>query len=106
MFVRRESRGSIAPRMAAAIVLVGLLMIGLGRLGQGAADRSRAQTAADAAALAGAAEGERAAHQVAQANGAQVLRYEVSGDDTRVVVEVGVAEASAKARRGPPPPRP
>jgi hypothetical protein len=36
---------------------------------------------------------------VASANGATVLRYEVLGDDTRVTVRLGDAEAVARARR-------
>jgi hypothetical protein len=61
-------------------------------------DRARARTAADAAALAGAADGEQAAHQVASANGADLLEMEREGDDVVVQVRVGEVEAYAKAR--------
>ncbi len=61
-------------------------------------DRARASTAADAAALAGAADGERAAHQVARANGADLLEIERTGDEVVVQVRVGDVEAYARAR--------
>jgi hypothetical protein len=81
------------------MVMAGGGVVVLGRLGQAAVARASARTAADAAALAGAAEGEQAAREVASANGATVLRYEVLGDDTRVTVRLGDAEAVARARR-------
>jgi hypothetical protein len=71
----------------------------LGRLGEAAVARAAARTAADAAALAGAADGEPAARDVAAANGATLLRYEALGQDTRVTVRLGRAEAVARARR-------
>jgi hypothetical protein len=55
--------------------------------------------AADAAALAGAADGRAAAADAAHANGAHLHSYEEQGDDTRVRVSLGDAEASARARR-------
>jgi hypothetical protein len=88
--------------MAVAIVLIGLLALGLARVGGAAVARARARTAADAAALAGAAEGRDAAEAIAAANGGDLKSYDEHGADTRVVVEVGPAEASAKARRGLP----
>jgi hypothetical protein len=89
--------------MAVAVVLVGMLTLGVARVGGAAVARARARTAADAAALAGAAEGREAAAAVASANGGELTGYEEHGADTRVVVEVGPAEASAKARREPVP---
>jgi predicted DNA binding CopG/RHH family protein len=74
----------------------------LGRLGEAAVARAAARTAADAAALAGAAEGEQAAREVAEANHATVLKFEVLGDDTRVTVRLGPAEAVGRARKGAP----
>ena len=61
--------------------------------------RASACTAADAAALAGAAQGEQAAREVAADNGATVIGYEVLGEDTRVTVRLGPAEAVGRARR-------
>ncbi|HWC11428.1 MAG TPA: M15 family metallopeptidase, partial [Acidimicrobiales bacterium] len=58
-----------------------------------------AQTAADAAALAGAADGREAAEELAAANGGRLAEFEVQGSDTRVVVELGAARARGRARR-------
>jgi hypothetical protein len=87
------------------IVVGGAVAIGLVRLGQHAVLRARAQTAADAAALAGAAEGERAARAVADANGASLRQYQTEGLDTIVVVDVDGIVARARARRSFPSPR-
>ena len=100
----RSQRGSITPLVALAMVAAGGAALLLGRLGEVGVARAAARTAADASALAGAAEGEAAARQVASANGAVLLRYEVLGQDTRVTVRQGQAEAAARARRQPPPP--
>lgn len=94
-----SERGSALPLMVVAVVLAGTLALFVGRMGGAAGDRARAQTAADASALAGAAEGEDAARALASANGARVLSYVQQGLDTRVVVELGRAQASGKARR-------
>jgi hypothetical protein len=68
-------------------------------LAKGASERARAGTAADAAALAGAAEGEDAARDVAKANGARLVEWRAEGPQVWVVVELGDARAEAKARR-------
>lgn len=99
MRIDRRERGSVLPLVALAAVIAGGGALLLGRLGEAAVTRAAARTAADAAALAGAAEGEPAARQVAAANGATVLRFEVMGPDTRVTVRVGDAEAVGRARR-------
>ncbi|MCU1460200.1 MAG: hypothetical protein JWO37_275, partial [Acidimicrobiales bacterium] len=54
---------------------------------------------ADAAALAGAAEGRPAAEAVAAANGGRLVVYQSSGLLTTVVVAVGPARARATAER-------
>jgi hypothetical protein len=87
------------PLVALIVVLVGVLALALGRMGGTAAARADAQTAADAAALAGAADGRDAAEALAKANGAQLVSFEQKDRDTRVVVEVGPARATGKARR-------
>jgi Flp pilus assembly protein TadG len=63
--------------------------------------KAEAQRAADAAALAGAAEGEAAAREVAVANGAELVSWRAEGLDVWVVVVLGVARGEAKARRDP-----
>lgn len=101
----RSQRGSITPLVALAMAAAGGAALLLGHLGEAGVARAAARTAADASALAGAAEGEVAARDVATANGAVLLRYEVLGQDTRVTVRQGQAEAIARARRKPPPVR-
>ena len=104
-------RGQAAPLMLVVVVVAGLLVIGIGRLGGAVIERARAQTAADAAALAGAAEGRVGAERLARANGGRLVSFAVgvavtpaSGTDIEVVVVVGGAQATARARRtgGPP----
>jgi hypothetical protein len=99
----------VVPLVALLIVAVAGLVLGLGRLGGDAVDRARARTAADAAALAGAAAGRDEAESVAEANGARLVAWETAGADVRVRVSFRGFEASARARRvasrvaGPPP---
>ena len=99
VMVDGRQRGSALPLMAAAVLLVGLVAVGVGRLGAAASERAAARTAADASALAGAAEGAGSARELAAANGGQLVEYRREGDDTRVVVRVGRARAVARARR-------
>jgi type II secretory pathway pseudopilin PulG len=94
-----EERGQVLPLLAVVIVLAGLATVAVVRFGGVATDRGRASTAADAAALAGAAEGEQQARALAAANGARLLTYEELGEDTRVRVEVGSVSATARAER-------
>lgn len=93
-------RGSILPLVALLIVMVGGLCLGLGRLGGDAVEAAQARTAADAAALAGAAEGEAAAREVAADNGADLLSFTSEGPEVQVRARVGEAEAVARAVRG------
>ena len=97
--MERTERGSALPLLVVAVVLGGVLALQMGRLGGAAGSRARAQTAADAAALAGAADGEPAARALAEVNGATLVGFEERGLDTRVVVELASARASGKARR-------
>ena len=95
----RHERGSALPFLALTIVLVGVIVILLGRMGGAATSRAGARNAADAAALAGAAAGRTAADELAQANGAVLLDYKEVGNDTEVRVRLGPAEAVGRARR-------
>ncbi len=98
---RRKSaqRGSVLPLVALLIVAAGGLCVGLGRLGGDAVQSARARTAADAAALAGAAEGEDLARDVADDNGAVLVAFVQDGLDVEVRARVGDAEAVARATR-------
>lgn len=92
-------RGSTLPFIALTIVLIGVIVILLGRMGGAATSRAGARNAADAAALAGAAAGRSAADELARANGAELLDYTEIGNDTQVRVRLGPAEAVSRARR-------
>jgi hypothetical protein len=97
--MEERERGSALPVLVLGAVLAGALALQVGRMGGAAGSRARAQTAADAAALAGAADGEPAARALAEANGGRLVTFEERGRDTRVVVELGPARATARARR-------
>ena len=99
-----RQRGSVLPLVALAMVMAGGGALLLGRIGEATVSRAQARSAADAAALAGAAEGEQAAREVAEANGATVVRFETVGQDTRVTVRIGSSEAIGRARQGDPTP--
>ncbi len=90
--------GQILPLMAVVIVLAGVLCLAVGRVGAAAVARAQAVTAADAAALAGVAEGRGAAASAAHWNGGRLVSYEELGTDVRVRVELGGARATARAR--------
>ncbi len=92
-------RGSVLPLVALLVVAVGGLCVGLGRLGGDAVQAAQARTAADAAALAGAAEGEDVARDVADDNGAKMVGFIQDGLDVEVRVRVGDAEVVARATR-------
>lgn len=94
-----RQRGQVVPLFAAFVVFAGFVMIALGHLAGGAVDRAQAKRAADAAALAGAAEGESAATRLARENGANVSDYDESGNEATVEVHQGDARATSRARR-------
>ena len=90
-------RGQIVPLfmvLVAAVVAVGWLAVRHAELLDA---RARAQTAADAAALAGVAEGELAANRLARRNGAELVAFDRFGSTVRVEVRVGPARAEARA---------
>jgi hypothetical protein len=90
--------GQVVPLAAAMVALCCMALLALVPVAGALDDRARARTAADAAALAGAADGEPAARQVAKANGADLLAIEGAGDEVVVHVRVGDVEAYARAR--------
>lgn len=99
--------------VVAAVVLAGLLCLAVARLGGAAVDKARANTAADAAALAAAgvlgrggtvSEATRAARSVAAANGATLTRCQCSGIDATVDVRVDSTRSRARARVTAPSP--
>lgn len=95
----RRDAGQIVPKMALvlfAVVIVAMVVI---RLGLQVDRRARAQSAADAAAIAGATEGEDIAGSVTEANGATLESFVVRGSEVEVVVRLGDERATARARR-------
>jgi hypothetical protein len=97
--MHRNQRGSTLPFFALTIVLIGVIVILLGRMGGAATSRAGARNAADAAALAGAAAGRTAADELARANGAELISFKEVGLETEVRVRLGPAEAVGRARR-------
>jgi Flp pilus assembly protein TadG len=102
--VVRDERGSVTVLVAVLLTLVAALCVSLSNLGAAAGDRARAQSAADAAALAGVAEGREAAERLAARNGAVLVDYREDEATVDVRVEVHGANAQASARRHDPPP--
>lgn len=94
-------QGQVVPLMAVALVLFGLVALGLVRLAVTVTHRSAAQAAADATALAGAVDGADAAREVAEANDAQVVTYIDDGGEVQVTIERRGVRATARARWEP-----
>jgi hypothetical protein len=99
--IRDADRGQVVPLAAAMLALIVAALVALVPAARALEDRARARTAADAAALAGAAEGEAAARRLAAANGGRLVEYRSDGASVAVRVQVGVAAARARAGRAP-----
>lgn len=95
-------RGQVLPLVAIALVIAAAALVVLGHVGRTATVRARAQTAADAAALAGATDGRSGAEDLAEANGAELVSFEADGAEVQVVVERDDVRATARARREAP----
>jgi hypothetical protein len=95
--VLRGDRGQALPVVTLVVVLCCSLALVLADLGAAAVARARARNAADASALAGAAEGRPAAEAVAGANGGRLREFRAGDSVVEVVVEVGSARARARA---------
>lgn len=94
-----RQRGQVLPLLSVVVALAALVVIGLGRLGAVVVSRAEAQTAADAAALAGAIHGRPAADGLAAANGGRLVAWLQAGAEVEVVTEVRGERARARARR-------
>ena len=82
-------------------VLLVVFCLAVGAMGRVAIDRTRAQTAADAAALAALDGGRAAAIDLAQRHGATVTAWSRTGDEVTVVVRIGDTTATARATNAP-----
>ena len=97
---RREGdAGQIVPMLAVVVAVIVVMALVVVRTGLQVDRRARVQSAADAAALAGATEGEDVAGSVTEANGAVLETFEVRGSEVEVVVRIGDQRATARARR-------
>lgn len=95
---RRCETGQALPLALVAILLAGLVAAGSVRLGVAASHRAAAQAAADATALAGAADGWAVASRVADANRARLVSYREEEFDVVVSVVRDGVRAQARAR--------
>jgi uncharacterized membrane protein len=95
----RSDRGQLLPFYALIVLVAGAAMLLVVHLGVLAVHRAHARTAADAAALAGAADGRTSADEVARANGAVLESFVAVGPDVEVRVRVGTTHATARAHR-------
>ena len=101
---RRTSNGGQAAMLViVTVVLIMALAWGAVSLAVRAAHRGRAQTAADAAAIAGVRGGSAEAARAATVNGAALIDFSSVGDPitVRVTVSVGGDTATATASNAP-----
>lgn len=96
----RSDDGQAVPLAVAMMAVACVALIALVPVGRALHHRAQARTAADAAALAGAAEGEQAAEALAAENGGDLVGFERQGDEVVVTVQVGGVAAAARARAG------
>lgn len=97
-----RDRGQSAVVVLVVVVALGAaLAAALVDMGTGAHQRVRAQTAADAAALASLDAGRAAAARLAAQHGAVLVAWEQRGPDVVVTVRVGRASATARASDEP-----
>ncbi len=95
----RSDRGQAALLVVVvATVLFAAVLSGLAVVGRTAADRARAQTAADAAALASLDGGRAAAVDLAARNGAVVVSWRRGPGEHEVTVTVSIDGVTASAR--------
>ncbi len=97
-----KERGAMLPLLALVLValLVGTWM--LAGLVSRISDRTRAQSAADTAALAGVVAGESEASAIALSNGARLVSFEESRGIVQVTVEIDGVRATASAELAVP----
>lgn len=92
-----DDRGQTTPLVILVLVAALAAVVLLVHLDQTGVARSRAQTAADAAALAGVVEGRTGAERLAHDNGAVLVSFDSRRGEVQVTVEVGAVRATARA---------
>jgi D-alanyl-D-alanine carboxypeptidase len=93
----RGQRGQALPLVVVIVFVAGLASLVVAELGVRAVAGARARTAADAAALAAAAEGPRAGAELARANGSASAVVTGGVGDATVTARVGELHATARA---------
>ena len=93
-----RDRGQAVPAVVLVFLVLAVALLLLTRLAGVTTDRAQARTAADAAALVAVVDTDEAARAMAERNGARLVHVSRSGGAVEVVVEVGEARASARAR--------
>ncbi len=96
-----RDRGQAVVLLLIVVVMAALAVVGTGQFSVRVIDRGRAQTAADAAALAAVAGGRIAAGRLAVDNGARLVSFAEADGAITVVVDVGGQRATARATDGP-----
>lgn len=91
--------GQIVPVAAIVLLLMLGIVMALAQLGHHAANSAKARTAADAAALAGAAGSREQAERIVALNGARLVKYLDAYSWVEVTVSVGESESVARAER-------
>ncbi len=94
-----DERGSGLPLIGLSLAFMLMMVLTLTMIAGRIVDRTQAQSAADAAALAGLADGEAAARLLAAKNGARLLSFSANGNEVEVVVELDGVRAIADAER-------
>ena len=96
-----NDRGQAIVLLLAVVMMAALAVVAMGVFSQRVVDRGRAQTAADAAALAAVLGGRAAAERLAGGNGGRLVSFDQHGDVVTVVVDVAGERATARATDGP-----
>ena len=99
--LRGDAGQSAVLVVAVAAVLLTAVLLALVDLGGTVIDRTRAQTAADAAALAGLDQGRAGANRLASRHGATVVAWDDAGEVVTVTVRLGDVTATARATNAP-----
>ncbi|MFI5044126.1 MAG: hypothetical protein ACHQDC_04985 [Acidimicrobiales bacterium] len=99
---RAGQRGSALLVVPVCVAVVAALALGIGRIGDAAHRRARADAVADLVALAAVTGGDEAGTEVAQANRATMVTVSAAGSVRTVVVDLDGVRSSASAAPGDP----
>lgn len=98
---RQRDSGQAVLLMLPVMAVAALLALGVAEVGHVVVLRARAQTAADAAALAAVTGGRPAAGRLARANDASLVGFLRDGTDVVVTVDLDGVRARARATNAP-----